>query len=86
VIEMSDIQKISRILFQFWDPIGVNENKNLENEYDSYASEIIRMFKNKNYDFQSYLVKVEKEMGLKQNIERAKNIENMLISNLNTLL
>lgn len=79
---MGDIKKISRILFQFWDPIDINENKNLEDEYDSYAVEIIRMYKNKNYDYQSYLTKIENEMGIKQNVERAKNVEKILRDNL----
>jgi hypothetical protein len=34
---------IRRILFRFWDPIGVNDNPKLRNEYDSYIAPVYRI-------------------------------------------
>ena len=34
---------IRQVLFRDWDPIGVNSNPNLVDEYDSYAPQIVSM-------------------------------------------
>ena len=70
---MSDVKNVSRMLFQFWDPIGINENKSLADEYDSYAVVIIKMYKNNNHDYKTYLNNIEKEMGLKQDLNGIPN-------------
>ncbi len=39
------LQKVRSILFREWDPIGVGNNQNLADEYDSYARKIVRLLK-----------------------------------------
>jgi len=34
---------IRQILFSEWDPIGVNDNQNLSDEYDSYIAPVYRV-------------------------------------------
>jgi len=34
---------IGRVLFEDWDPIGVNSNPNLSDEYDSYIAPVYRI-------------------------------------------
>ena len=34
---------IGRILFEDWDPIGVNDNPNLADEYDRYIAPVYRI-------------------------------------------
>ena len=38
-------QAVKEILFREWDPIGINSNPSLSDEYDSYASGIVRLFR-----------------------------------------
>ena len=40
-------QSIRNILFLDWDPIGVNYNKNVEDEYDHYIAQVYRLLINK---------------------------------------
>jgi len=40
-IEIQD--SIRRVLFNDWDPIGVNDNPNLVDEYDAYIAPIYRI-------------------------------------------
>ena len=37
------LQLVQEILFQEWDPIGVNDSAACKNEYDSYALTICRL-------------------------------------------
>lgn len=39
----STLAAVREILFREWDPIGVNDNPNCRDEYDSYAPTICRM-------------------------------------------
>jgi hypothetical protein len=34
---------IGKVLFEEWDPICVNDNHNLSNEYDSYTAPVFRI-------------------------------------------
>ena len=34
---------VRKILWESWDPIGVNQRANISAEYDSYASTLLRM-------------------------------------------
>ena len=36
-------ESIRRVLFRDWDPIGVNSNPKLVDEYDSYIAPVYRM-------------------------------------------
>jgi hypothetical protein len=36
-------QAVKEILFREWDPIGINSNPALSDEYDSYVSSIVRL-------------------------------------------
>jgi hypothetical protein len=40
---MTEIEAIRAILWEDWDPIGVNDNPDISNEYDSYADQIYSM-------------------------------------------
>jgi hypothetical protein len=37
------LQAVKEVLFREWDPIGVNSNPARSDEYDSYASGIVRL-------------------------------------------
>jgi len=37
------ISGVRNILFSEWDPVGVNDNPNLQDEYDRYIGRIIQM-------------------------------------------
>ncbi len=34
---------IRQVLFRDWDPIGINENPNLQDEYDAYITPVYRI-------------------------------------------
>ena len=36
-------QEVKEVLFQEWDPIGVNSNPECHDEYDSYVGTIVRL-------------------------------------------
>jgi len=36
-------EAIRQVLFRDWDPIGVNENENLRDEYDGYIARVYRV-------------------------------------------
>jgi hypothetical protein len=38
-----DIESIKRLLWNEWDPCGVNGNDMLRDEYDSYAPQVFRL-------------------------------------------
>ena len=37
--------EVQDILFNTWDPIGVNENQNLRDEYDRYVPRVVRLLR-----------------------------------------
>ena len=79
------ISDIRFILINDWDPIGIGNNSNLEDEYDSYIGTIINILKQQPTigAIVSYLEKIEKiEMGIdnvniKQLYDVAKKLKNI---------
>lgn len=55
---------VKEILWKEWDPIDLNENENLHDEYDSYIGTIISILNsnNKKEKISKYLNKIELEM------------------------
>ena len=42
---LPELEEIKNLLWEEWDPIGVNYNPNLSDEYDSCADEIYAMLR-----------------------------------------
>lgn len=79
----STIKRISEILLQDWDPIGINDEVAVRDEYDAYAAEIARMLASgvSASGLAQYLVRVETEgLGLRAQPERAHAVAQMLMS------
>ncbi len=81
----SEIQDaIRQILFRYWDPIGVNSNENLMDEYDSYIGGVYRILSESRSEdaLIDYLTKTETEaMGLKEAPrDRLRSIAQMLLA------
>ncbi len=58
---------VRRVLWESWDPIGVNEHIEASNEYDSYASTLVGMLSRgcSARDIERHLDRLETEsMGL----------------------
>ena len=58
-----ELENLKRLLWEEWDPIGVNDMPDAEGEYDSYALQVFQMLnqgKNK-ADMLAYLEWVETE-------------------------
>ncbi len=58
---------INKILFDDWDPIGINFNLNLYDEYVSYVPQLVKMLGNNDdeEEIAQYLCKITKvDMGL----------------------
>ncbi|MFR9166167.1 MAG: hypothetical protein ACLVKO_08140 [Dysgonomonas sp.] len=71
------IEDIRYILFYKWDPIGVNNNKKLENEYDDYIGKIITILINENTidNVAQYLYQIEQnEIGVTGDYYKCKEI------------
>ncbi|MGI9104344.1 MAG: hypothetical protein ACR2IF_18025 [Terriglobales bacterium] len=70
--EASDIkQEISRILWEIWDPIGVNMEPAARDEYDGYVYGVFRLLLTKVPDNEvaEHLVKIAKDnMGLSTSV------------------
>ena len=60
------MDSIRAILFEHWDPIGVNENQNLRDEYDSYIAPVYRLLTEgaSAAKITDYLFKLEHELGM----------------------
>lgn len=62
-----DWQRVSEVLWEVWDPIGVNTNPSAEGEYDSYVGDVLELLRNgcTVEDLISHLHRVETEqMGM----------------------
>lgn len=74
-------KEVRNILLRDWDPIGVGDNPNLVNEYDSYLMEIVELIKS-GCDFtqlHEHLLSIEKELGIRlPDAQRSKAVENLL--------
>lgn len=74
---------IDEILWNEWDPIGVNTEVAARDEYQSYIPEIFSMLiQNKSInEIANNLLQIEKErMGIEGNIEHCKLIAEKLIA------
>jgi hypothetical protein len=60
------MDSIRKILFEDWDPIGVNTNQNLRDEYDSYIAPVYRLLSNgaSAAEIGDYLLKLEHDLGM----------------------
>lgn len=68
------LQRVRRVLMQQWDPIGVRDVPQAQDEYDIYAEEIVRMLSagRSARELVAYLMDAETNaMGLRGNQERA---------------
>ncbi|WP_085537070.1 hypothetical protein [Massilibacteroides vaginae] len=76
-------KKIDEILWNDWDPIGVNDIECIRNEYSSYVPYIVNL-KMKGADVEKitrHLFHLESEsMGMNGNIERCKEIAQKIIT------
>jgi hypothetical protein len=52
--------EIDRILWEMWDPVGVNDNEDFRDEYQSYVPHIFTLAKQRNLEaLADYLYKTE---------------------------
>jgi hypothetical protein len=60
------MDSIRAVLFEDWDPIGVNENQNLRDEYDSYIAPVYRLLSEgaSAEEITDYLFKLEHDLGM----------------------
>jgi hypothetical protein len=84
-MKYSDLLKgVRDILFQDWDPIGVNDQPLCQNEYDSYAPSICRLLREgANEDkLVNHLERLQKtSMGLSvTDAERDRKVASRLLS------
>jgi hypothetical protein len=76
-------EKIKTVLMQDWDPIGVKEIPEAQDEYDSYVPAIYSMLISRKplHEVLEYLLWLEGEhMGLKVDRQRAQFIAEKLVS------
>ena len=77
------LKYVEQILFNDWDPIGVNMGFEAFDEYDSYAPRIVSMWFDGSFTEETiveYLLDVEtKRMGLSGDEENARKVESKLI-------
>lgn len=74
---------VRRVLLEEWDPIGINDVPEAQDEYDSYVSKICRMLREgcSTADIYSHLRWIESEhMGLDGNEIHARKIAERLAS------
>jgi hypothetical protein len=78
------LQSVKEALFREWDPIGLNSNPARSDEYDSYASEIVRLLQAEadEYKIAEHLRNLQRvNMGMSStNEERDRGIARRLIS------
>ncbi len=68
--------KVRAILLKYWDPIGISDIPEANDEYDIYIHELCNMLKNKEINkICNYLYKIEKSrMGLNPLSEKQHNL------------
>ena len=74
---------VHRILLEHWDPIGVNEAPEAQDEYDSYVPGVIALLINGSpaETIAAHLGRIVVEMiGLRPNLERDMNVADQLLS------
>jgi hypothetical protein len=82
--QRSEIQdSIRQILFRNWDPIGVNDNPNLADEYDSYIAGVYQILtaSRSEEDLMEYLSKAEDTMGMQcQSPDQLRSVARALLA------
>lgn len=76
------LEIIRKILWEDWDPIGINTISTANDEYDSYAPKIYQMISNRDdaQTLASYLTYVDTELiGNSPNATRDLRVANKLI-------
>jgi len=81
------VEQIRTILLRDWDPVGIGDNPNLKDEYDSYLPELVRILRISPVSEDAvlaYLQKIEVDrMGLPEDPERiaisAKNLVKLVM-------
>ncbi len=80
------LKYIEQILFNDWDPIGINDDFVAFDEYDGYAPKIMSMYFNGGFTEDAiikYLLEVETQnMGLSGDKEKARKVAKKLVSSL----
>jgi len=80
------LKYIEQVLFNDWDPIGINDDFATFDEYDSYAPEIASMWFNGGLTedvIVEYLLKIETQyIGLSGDKEKARKVAKKLVSSL----
>ena len=74
---------IRQVLFRDWDPIGVNENSKLSDEYDSFIAGVYRilMASRSEDDLIAYLFKAEEALGMRaQSPEQLRPVARSLLA------
>jgi hypothetical protein len=78
------LQSVKEVLFREWDPIGLNSNPACSDEYDSYASGIVRLLQAEadEYKIAEHLRNLQRvSMGMSPtNEERDRGIARRLIN------
>jgi hypothetical protein len=61
--EIELAQRINEVLFYVWDPIGVHNEPDARDEYDSYVPQVLSILKKENPEenLKQYLFKIAKE-------------------------
>jgi hypothetical protein len=81
--QQSLFKRVKKILWDKWDPIGVNDGDNVcDDEYDSYAPHIFRLAlegKDAIRIAGSLTLSVEQNMGLSSNKENDMKVANLII-------
>jgi hypothetical protein len=77
------LRRIELILWEEWDPIGVNDCEGAEDEYDSYASGIYAMFQTPTrpslVELCAYLGRIQTEhMGLNHTPDHNEEVAGLL--------
>jgi hypothetical protein len=75
-------KQIDEILWNDWDPIGVNEYEEARDEYQSYLPLVFNLKKNNagKETIAQHLLKIETEsMGLFGNIENCKSVAEKIV-------
>jgi hypothetical protein len=74
------LESIRTILFEIWDPIGINDNEKLSDEYDSYALQLYKLACDKNRKaILEFLRRVELDLQLPTDPERTERVVRRII-------
>lgn len=74
-------KRIDEILWEDWDPIGVNDHENIRDEYQSYVPKAFRLALEDSevFELANYLNRIATEnMGLQSNLEHCTEIAELI--------